>query len=112
MADVHGSVLAGAAVLRAHARQRRRCIVNFGDRLSGPLEPQNTFDLRAKQHIIASVCGNEDRAIAERNLPTAKVASAPLRVPTFLVQPAYGSPASPGSACCSATSCCATAPGA
>jgi hypothetical protein len=43
--------------------------VNFGDRLSGPLEPKKTFDLRAKQHIIASVCGNEDRAIAGRQSP-------------------------------------------
>jgi len=69
ISDIHGNIWALEAVL-ADANQRDiRQIINLGDTLYGPLEPQATAD-RLMQLALVSIQGNEDRLLVE-NPPAA-----------------------------------------
>jgi putative phosphoesterase len=65
VADIHGNIWALEAVLD-HARRRGvDQFVNLGDVLYGPLQPQETFLRLQSEAALATVAGNEDRAIVE-----------------------------------------------
>jgi len=68
ISDVHGNSLALKAVLKDIRSKGIETIINLGDSLYGPLDPQGTFALLIENDIL-SICGNGDRVILE-NLDT------------------------------------------
>lgn len=65
LADIHGNIWALAAVLD-HARRRGVTqLVNLGDVLYGPLQPQETFLRLQQEAVLATVAGNEDRLVVD-----------------------------------------------
>src|SRR6185437_10271724 len=62
IADVHGNRWALEAVLEDIARRGVRDIVNAGDHLWGPLDPEGTADLLIRL-ALPSVSGNQDREL-------------------------------------------------
>lgn len=62
--DIHGNRWALEAVLEDIDRRRIKKILNLGDSLYGPLDPQGTANILI-QYDIPTVSGNEDRMIWE-----------------------------------------------
>lgn len=73
IADVHGNRWALEAVLEDIERRRIPDIVNLGDHLFGPLDPEGTADLLISR-AFPSVSGNQDRELLE---PAPPIALAP-----------------------------------
>ena len=63
ISDIHGNIWALEAVLADASRRGVQHIVNLGDTLYGPLEPQATADCLMKLSLV-SIQGNEDRLLA------------------------------------------------
>jgi len=64
IADVHGNRLALAVVLAAVKRASPDLLVELGDAVSGPLWPEDCFDMLAQCGAAASLRGNHDRWVA------------------------------------------------
>ncbi len=64
ISDIHGNLLALEAVLKDIASRSVDTIINLGDHVFGPLEPQKTADLIFSREIIC-ISGNKDRDILE-----------------------------------------------
>lgn len=64
ISDVHSNRLALEAVLEALEKEGVKRILNLGDSLFGPMEPEATFQLLSK-YDITSIAGNQDRIIVE-----------------------------------------------
>ena len=64
ISDVHGNVWALEAVLADVSRRGVQHIINLGDTLYGPLEPQATADCLVDLALL-SIQGNEDRILVE-----------------------------------------------
>jgi putative phosphoesterase len=62
ISDIHGNRWALEAVLRDIQQREVTQIVNLGDSVLGPLDPENTAQLLI-QHNIPSICGNDDRVL-------------------------------------------------
>ena len=62
LSDIHGNIWALEAVLADASRRGVQHIVNLGDTLYGPLEPQATADCLMKLSFV-SIQGNEDRLL-------------------------------------------------
>lgn len=65
IADVHGNCAALEAVLADIAAAGIAEVVNLGDHVSGPLEPQRTADLLMRCGFV-SIRGNQDRVLLEK----------------------------------------------
>jgi predicted phosphodiesterase len=65
IADVHGNCVALEAVLADIAGMGITEVVNLGDHVSGPLEPQRTADLLMERGF-PSIRGNQDRLLVEK----------------------------------------------
>lgn len=63
LSDIHGNIWALEAVLEDTARRGIRDIVDLGDTLYGPLEPQATADCLMGAPVIG-ILGNEDAVLA------------------------------------------------
>ncbi|MCK5058032.1 MAG: metallophosphoesterase family protein [Candidatus Aminicenantes bacterium] len=64
MSDIHGNIWALRVVLRDIERRGIEKIVNLGDSLYGPLDPQGTAQILIRLNI-PTVRGNEDRIILD-----------------------------------------------
>ncbi|HQO21195.1 MAG TPA: metallophosphoesterase family protein [Acidobacteriota bacterium] len=64
ISDIHGNILALQAVLRDIERRGIVNIINLGDSVHGPLEPEATALLLMDLHAI-NIRGNQDRDIPE-----------------------------------------------
>lgn len=64
ISDIHGNSLALQAVLEDFEKQHVSKVLNLGDSLYGPLNPEETFKLIA-EHEMISISGNQDRFILE-----------------------------------------------
>ena len=64
IADIHGNYAALEAVLADIAALGIGEVVNLGDHLSGPLEPQRTADLLIARGF-PSIRGDQDRILVE-----------------------------------------------
>ncbi|MVN21136.1 metallophosphoesterase family protein [Mucilaginibacter arboris] len=64
ISDIHGNSLALKAVLEDIQLRKVDVIVNLGDHVFGPLEPQKTADLIFGRQMIC-ISGNKDRDILE-----------------------------------------------
>ena len=64
ISDVHGNSLALNEVLEDIKSKGIETIINLGDSLYGPLDPQGTFQMLIENKVL-SVCGNGDRIILE-----------------------------------------------
>ena len=64
ISDIHGNAWAMEAVLEDLSKHQIDTILNLGDSLYGPLDPQGTFALLQDPRIL-SICGNQDRVILE-----------------------------------------------
>jgi predicted phosphodiesterase len=64
LADIHGNIWALEAVLADLEARGLGELINLGDTVYGPLEPQATVD-RLRGFTVQSVRGNEDRILAE-----------------------------------------------
>lgn len=64
ISDIHGNLLALEAVLKDIASRSFDMIINLGDHVFGPLEPQKTADLIFSREMIC-ISGNKDRDILE-----------------------------------------------
>lgn len=76
IADIHGNTWALNEVLSDIKARGVQAIINLGDCLNGPLDPQGTYHLLIKNNVL-SVSGNGDRLILESlksnaNNPTAE----------------------------------------
>ena len=65
LSDIHANIWALEAVLDDLARRGLRQILNLGDTLFGPLEPQATAD-RLMQLPLVSLQGNQDRLLFQQ----------------------------------------------
>jgi len=65
MSDIHGNVWALETVLEDIGRRKIRHIINLGDTVYGPLEPQATVE-RLMELPVISIQGNEDRLLFEK----------------------------------------------
>jgi putative phosphoesterase len=74
MSDIHGNIWALEAVLEDIGRRGLKHIINLGDTVYGPLEPQATAE-RLMDLSLIGISGNEDRLLFEK-----AVASAPAEV--------------------------------
>ena len=68
LSDIHGNSWAFREVLSDIKSRGIESIINLGDSLYGPLDPNGTFKLLAENNVI-SISGNQDRIILE-NLDT------------------------------------------
>jgi len=64
ISDVHGNSLALKEILKDIKSKEIKTIINLGDSLYGPLDPQGTFNLLTENNVI-SIRGNGDRTILE-----------------------------------------------
>jgi len=64
ISDCHGNSLALKEVIKDIKSRGIDMILNLGDSLYGPLDPQGTFKLLHENEVL-SVCGNGDRIILE-----------------------------------------------
>lgn len=64
ISDIHGNSFALQAVLEDLEKQHVDTILNLGDSLYGPINPEETFKLIADNNFI-SISGNQDRFILE-----------------------------------------------
>ncbi len=64
ISDIHGNILALQAVLTNIGRRSISGIINLGDSVHGPLEPEATARLLMDLHAI-NIRGNQDRDIPE-----------------------------------------------
>lgn len=64
ISDIHGNSCALQAVLKDLEKQQIETVLNLGDSLYGPLNPEETFKLIAGHNMI-SISGNQDRFILE-----------------------------------------------
>jgi putative phosphoesterase len=64
LSDIHGNFWALKSVLEDINNKGIKTIVNLGDSLYGPLDPDGTFHLLMSQSII-SILGNEDSILTE-----------------------------------------------
>lgn len=64
LADIHGNAWALDAVLTDLDQRQVDAIVNLGDTLLGPLDPQRTYDLLQNRDMI-HISGNQDRILWE-----------------------------------------------
>ncbi len=64
LSDIHSNVFALEAVIADAKNHAIDFMVNLGDILYGPIAPRATYDL-LMQHEIVTICGNQDRQIAE-----------------------------------------------
>jgi predicted phosphodiesterase len=62
IADVHGNRWALEAVLADIDRRGIQAIINLGDNLTGPLDPEGTAELLMERNML-NVCGNDDRVL-------------------------------------------------
>lgn len=62
ISDIHGNSFALQAVLEDLDKQHVDAVLNLGDSLYGPLNPEETFKLIAGHNMI-SISGNQDRFI-------------------------------------------------
>lgn len=67
ISDVHGNALALEAVLADIARHSPDAVLNLGDHLVGPLDPERTAGLLAGLDAV-SIRGNTDRYIIEADI--------------------------------------------
>jgi len=74
MSDIHGNVWALDAVLEDIGRRGIAHIINLGDTVYGPLEPQATVE-RLMDLSLMSIQGNEDRLLFEK--PAAPTPASP-----------------------------------
>jgi len=65
MSDIHGNVWALETVLEDIGRRGIKHIINLGDTVYGPLEPQATVE-RLMELPVISIQGNEDRLLFEK----------------------------------------------
>lgn len=65
IADIHGNRWALEAVLEDIEHRGIRTIVNLGDHLFGPLDPDGTAALLMRRRII-TISGNQDRELLEK----------------------------------------------
>ncbi len=65
LADIHGNIWALEAVLADIRRRKIRHILNLGDTVYGPLEPEATAHRLARLRSLVSICGNQDRLPVE-----------------------------------------------
>ncbi len=65
MSDIHGNIWALEAVLEDIGRRGLKHIVNLGDTVYGPLEPQATAE-RLMALPLIGISGNEDRLLFEK----------------------------------------------
>ena len=65
LSDIHANIWALEAVLADIARRGLNQIINLGDTLYGPLEPQATAECLMKVPLV-SVRGNQDRQLLEQ----------------------------------------------
>lgn len=64
LSDIHGNSLALAAVLKDIKARKVDLIINLGDHVFGPLEPEKTAEMVLAEEIIC-ISGNKDRDILE-----------------------------------------------
>lgn len=64
ISDIHGNSLALEAVLKDIEAKKADVVINLGDHVFGPLEPQKTANLILEQEMIC-ISGNKDRDILE-----------------------------------------------
>ena len=64
LSDIHGNTWAFETVLKDIKKRNIKTILNLGDSLYGPLDPEGTAKIIQKYKII-SISGNEDRIILE-----------------------------------------------
>ena len=64
LSDIHGNSWALKSVIEDIKKRGIKTIVNLGDSLYGPLDPDGTFHMLMNENII-SVIGNEDRIFTE-----------------------------------------------
>lgn len=64
LSDIHANRFALEAVLEDIERHEIDTILNLGDSLFGPLDPEGTFQL-ISSHNMMSISGNQDRFIVE-----------------------------------------------
>ncbi len=64
LSDIHGNALALAAVLKDIKARKVDVIINLGDHVFGPLEPQKTAEMILAGEMIC-ISGNKDRDILE-----------------------------------------------
>jgi putative phosphoesterase len=64
ISDIHGNSIALREVLKDIQSKGIDTIVNLGDSLYGPLDPNGTFELLESKKVI-SISGNQDRIILE-----------------------------------------------
>lgn len=64
ISDIHGNAWALKAVLADIKNRGIDAMLNLGDSLFGPLDPQGTFDLLRNENML-SISGNQDRFIVE-----------------------------------------------
>ena len=72
MSDIHGNIWALEAVLEDIGRRRLKHIINLGDTVYGPLEPQATAE-RLMALPLIGISGNEDRLLFEKPAPPAAI---------------------------------------
>ena len=70
MSDIHGNIWALDAVLEDIGRRRLKHVINLGDTVYGPLEPQATVE-RLMDLPLIGISGNEDRLLFEKPAPPA-----------------------------------------
>lgn len=66
LSDIHGNIWALEAVLADAGKRGLQRIINLGDTVYGPLEPQATADRLMKLSLF-SIRGNQDRALAGKS---------------------------------------------
>lgn len=64
ISDIHGNLLALEAVLEDIEKLNIEKVLNLGDILHGPLDPEGTFQLLSEENFI-TISGNQDRIILE-----------------------------------------------
>ncbi len=79
MSDIHGNVWALDAVLEDIGRRGIAHIINLGDAVYGPLEPQATVE-RLMDFSLMSIQGNEDRLLFEKPIAPATASATVERV--------------------------------
>lgn len=88
ISDIHGNSLALQAVLEDLEKQHVDTVLNLGDSLYGPLNPEETFNLIA-EHAMISISGNQDRFILENEKKPAELNSALAFVLSSLPEEAF-----------------------
>ena len=64
ISDIHGNALALEAVLKDIKTKKADTIINLGDHVFGPLEPERTAEMILAENMVC-ISGNKDRDILE-----------------------------------------------